>query len=429
MDYDVIIIGGGITGLSAAHTLTKQGIKILILEQEEELGGLAASYKFPDFSIEKYYHHTFAADNVLFELIKELELEKQLVVKTASVGQLIGKKIHRLNTPFDILRFGELGIMDKFRLGLTTLKAAHLKDYAALDKITAREWITRQTGKNVYNKFFAPLINGKFGASADRISAAWIASRIKLRSNRFIQGEKLYYLKDGFNELIDKLNKTIRAKGEIKSGLTVDEIIIDKNKITGVKAGGHIFNARAVISTLPPQTLLKLCRLPGKLADQLQKIAYQGCVCALIGLDRKLTDSYWINIGNAKLPFCLMVEHTNFYDRPEYNSKMIYLCSYIQDSNSPLWKKEAAEIIKIYMESLKEIFGIKDNHLQWWKLARTLSAGPVYTTGYLSLLPPYATGVNGLFIAGMMQSYPERSIDNSILQGKRCAQEALKQLT
>ena len=100
---------------------------------------------------------------------------------------------------------------------------------------------------------------GKFGDSADSISAAWLFSRIKFRSNRSLKGERLYYMKDGFDVLIHKLAHEIGSSGEIRTGLRAEQIVMDGNKVAGVKAGGQYFSSRTVISTLPPKTLLDIC--------------------------------------------------------------------------------------------------------------------------------------------------------------------------
>ena len=39
-EYDVIVAGGGIAGISAALASARQGAKTLLLERECELGGL-----------------------------------------------------------------------------------------------------------------------------------------------------------------------------------------------------------------------------------------------------------------------------------------------------------------------------------------------------------------------------------------------------
>src|SRR5262245_52493242 len=44
-EYDVIVIGSGLAGLTAANTLAKQGRSVLLLEQHYQLGGMATWFK------------------------------------------------------------------------------------------------------------------------------------------------------------------------------------------------------------------------------------------------------------------------------------------------------------------------------------------------------------------------------------------------
>ena len=56
--YDVVIIGAGFTGLTAAFCLSKKGYKVRVLESEDYAGGLAGTFKFSDdITLEKFYHH------------------------------------------------------------------------------------------------------------------------------------------------------------------------------------------------------------------------------------------------------------------------------------------------------------------------------------------------------------------------------------
>ena len=43
--YDVIVIGAGMGGLTAAALLAKKGLKTLLLEKEDQVGGYVVSFK------------------------------------------------------------------------------------------------------------------------------------------------------------------------------------------------------------------------------------------------------------------------------------------------------------------------------------------------------------------------------------------------
>lgn len=50
--YDVIIIGGGIAGLSCATVLQSEGVSFLVLEKEDNLGGRIRTYFDDNVTIE-----------------------------------------------------------------------------------------------------------------------------------------------------------------------------------------------------------------------------------------------------------------------------------------------------------------------------------------------------------------------------------------
>mgnify|MGYP006283442211 FL=1 len=56
MNYDVIIIGGGLGGLTAGAKLSKEGKKVLLLEQHDRPGGCATTFKRKDFVMEVGLH-------------------------------------------------------------------------------------------------------------------------------------------------------------------------------------------------------------------------------------------------------------------------------------------------------------------------------------------------------------------------------------
>lgn len=45
--YDVVVIGSGLGGLTAANILARNGLSVLLLEQHYKLGGLATWFKRP----------------------------------------------------------------------------------------------------------------------------------------------------------------------------------------------------------------------------------------------------------------------------------------------------------------------------------------------------------------------------------------------
>jgi protoporphyrinogen oxidase len=392
------IIGGGLTGLVAAHTLVRDN-EVDLYEKLPYLGGCLSSYNMENYWIERYYHHCFSGDITLFSLIRELNLTGKLEWMTGTTGYYARNTIFPLNTPAQILKYPELSIMDKARLAWLTLTAKKA-DLDTLDQIPADQYIIEHLGGNLYTSFFEPLLKSKFGDRRKEVSAAWLMSRIAIRSNRGVAGERLGYLNGGFHQIIDALESSVVSKGGT---------ILKQTPVSALTRSGEnwmINGTRydAVISTIPPQELSHM----GGLA--LPTIPYQGAACLTLAMDREVTNGiYWLNMKDSA-PYGAVVSHTNFIPSDRYGEHIVYLASYFSGAISP-------QLDERMMADFCTRFGVPRGDIHWHRMAVDPWAGPVYTTGYGSLIPAYEQ--NGLFMAGMFSktNYPERSMEGSVRAG------------
>lgn len=394
----ICVIGGGLTGLVAAHALAGEH-EVHLIEKMPYLGGCLSSYNVYDYWIERYYHHCFSGDNHLFALLRELGLSEHLEWRTGTSGYYSGGTIYPLSTPVEILRYPYLSLLDKARLAFLTLTAKNA-DLAHLDNVPAERYIIDHLGRNVYSSFFEPLLKSKFGDRRKEVSAAWLLSRIAIRSDRGVSGERLGYLNGGFHRIIDALEKTIEKKGgTIRTQCPVSSI----SRKEGIwRVNDSRFDA--VISTIPPQELEKAG------GPVMPPIPYQGAACITLAMDRDVTCGiYWLNMKDSA-PYGAVVSHTNFLPVERYGEHLVYLASYFSGT-------VPAHIDKTMIDDFCTRFSIPRNEIHWYRMAVDPWAGPVYTTGYKTLVPAYEN--HGLLMAGMfsMTNYPERSMEGSIRAG------------
>jgi protoporphyrinogen oxidase len=426
----IIIIGSGLAGLAAGYKLCKTD-EVIVFEKDKEIGGMAASYRQDcagkTYFIEKYYHHIFRSDSELLALIRELGLENEMLWLEGKNAYFVEGKNYPMNTPLEILRFKPLSFIDLAKLGLLVLRIKTINDTTSYDRIKAKAWILDTAGKSAYENFFAPLMKSKFGDNAENVSAAWLIGRVKIRSDRGKEGEKLGYMRGGFNSLIEALSREITAHGgKILTNKEVTEIVIKDNKVQGVIVDGEFEACDAVISTVEPKVLDKLTKGKlGDLHDTLKKINYQGTACALVGLNKPLMKdgNYWLNI-KADVPFGAVIEHTNFMPLEDYGEHLVYITSYFQNEKDRLWVEKEEEVLDSYLKGLEKMFpDFSRKNVRWTKLFRRIDTAPVYEQGYLEKVLPFAAGPSGLFLAGMFSStnYPERSMNGSVKAGFECA--------
>ncbi|MEN6442462.1 MAG: NAD(P)/FAD-dependent oxidoreductase [Methanoregula sp.] len=403
------IIGGGLTGLVAAHVLAQEH-EVHLSEKMPFLGGCLSSYHIDDYWIERYYHHCFSDDRHLFSLLKDLGLSDRLEWLASTTGNYSRDTIYPLNTPVQILRWPELSIIDKAKLAWLTLRAKKI-DLAPLDDITAETYIHEELGQNIYSSFFEPLLRSKFGKRRNEVSAAWLISRIAIRSNRGMAGERLGYMNGGFHQIIDQLEKSVQAHGGI---ISIQSPVTSLARTNGqwVMNGDAV---DAIISTIPPQELGAIAGIP------MPEIPYQGAACMTLGIARDVCEGvYWLNMKD-ECPYGAVVTHTNFVPRERYGEVIVYLASYFSGS-------VPARLDRKMIADFCSRFGILEKDIHWHRMAIDPWAGPVYTTGYRSIIPPFEK--QGIYLAGMFSSenYPERSMEGSIKAGFAVA-ECIKNRT
>ncbi len=74
--FDVVIIGGGLAGLTCGAKLSHDGMRVLLLEQQHVPGGCATTFRHKDFRIEVGLHEMdgFEGGNLKNKIFRELEI-------------------------------------------------------------------------------------------------------------------------------------------------------------------------------------------------------------------------------------------------------------------------------------------------------------------------------------------------------------------
>ncbi|MGO4779103.1 FAD-dependent oxidoreductase, partial [Lysobacter sp. 2RAB21] len=67
MQFDTAIVGGGFAGLAAAYELARNGKRVVVLERDDAVGGLAGGFDIGGHVLEKFYHHWFNNDRHILE--------------------------------------------------------------------------------------------------------------------------------------------------------------------------------------------------------------------------------------------------------------------------------------------------------------------------------------------------------------------------
>jgi protoporphyrinogen oxidase len=409
MEY--AILGGGALGLMTAYRLAQAGHLVMVFEQEQMAGGLAAGFRIGDIWLEKFYHHIFRSDTTAISVIEELGLGERLEWIHPRTVSLINGELHQLDSPLSLLRFQPWRVEERLRVG-AVLAFLKLAPPALLEGKTADAWLRRWMGQHPYQMLFEPLFTGKFGALYDQIALPWLWARIHDRT------AQLGYLRGGFQLIYERLVECIQQRrGKVLLGTPVEHVEQVDSRWR-VETSQGVWNFDRVVSTLPTRLTCRL--IPALPKDY--RVRYDwgqayGAHCLILALDRPLTDSYWINMCDPGYPFTGLFEHTNFRSPAEYgNRHLVYLGNY-RPMNDALFHKSKEEIMAEFLPSLKRLVPtFEPEWVQESWMFQAPYAQPIVTKEYREHIPPFQTPLAGLWVANMFQIYPHDRGQNYSLE-------------
>ncbi|WKY47078.1 FAD-dependent oxidoreductase [Eubacteriaceae bacterium ES3] len=85
MKYDVVVVGGGLAGLTSAAYLSKSGVKTLLIEKNNKTGGLVNSFWHQGFSFDAGIR-AFENSGILFPMLRSLNIDIEFVKNPISIG-------------------------------------------------------------------------------------------------------------------------------------------------------------------------------------------------------------------------------------------------------------------------------------------------------------------------------------------------------
>ncbi len=150
----------------------------------------------------------------------------------------------------------------------------------------------------------------------------------------------------------------------------------------------------------------------------------------ILETDRKLSDTYWLNIADPAVPFTGVIEHTNFVPPEQYGgSHITYLSKYIEVTD-PVWTMDDDDLFRSYIPALKRINPAFDpSWVITKRVFRERAAQPIVPLGYSALVPDMRTPIPNVYLANTTQIYPEdRGTNYSIAYGQDVAKLMLDDL-
>jgi phytoene dehydrogenase-like protein len=254
---EVVIVGAGLAGLSAAALLVKDGIRVVLIEEDEDVGGKLRSIEREGFCMDGGLHcFHYGDDGPIGELCRALSLDiSYLESRNASY-------ILRGNKMLAVPQKSDNG--DPDAPAFTTEEASRIHAwFERLMEADHEEWNKKSLAEFIKDKgleedetvgaYATAQCLTVLGRSREEVSAGLIAGHSRAVGH---PGFRVSVIQGGPAKLINALSERIsRDHARLVLGGRVLDVQIDGQQATRVTTGSEEFLPEAVIYTGPPQKL------------------------------------------------------------------------------------------------------------------------------------------------------------------------------
>ena len=447
--YDLVIIGAGPAGLTAAYELSDSEKKVIVLEKKPQVGGLAETKVFGSYRYDIGPHRFFTKNKEVYQLFLEMLGSDAVAVNRKTRILFKNSYFDYPLTPLNAL-FG-LGLGESIVIGFSYI-FARVKSYLKISKINNFEdWVVDRFGKKLFNNFFKNYTEKVWGIDCKDIGSDWAAQRIKglslstaIKFALFPNSkkrpktlvDKFYYPRLGAGMLWEKFEENIINKG----------IDVTKNKkVTAVKRSGDNFmityedtegnkttiESKNVFFSNPLLEFIAIydSEVPQSVIDSAKALNYRNHISVHITIDKKLFDDNWIYIHSPNLDMARIADFTNFSNDMSEAGTYPLTLEYFCFEDDDIWNKQNKDIIDFALNELRNIFDDEFNVIHS-EVSRNANAYPVIKTGYqehIDVIKDWLSGLPNITAIGRSGMFKYNNQDHAMATGLYAARTLMGQ--
>ncbi len=299
-NYDIVIIGSGLGGLTAATLLSRKGFKTLVVESRNRIGGRFSTFEYEGFKLPT--GAILIPDGWVIKLLEEMGININNLRPVTRVYYRINGKSYDIPPEIGVPK--ALDIIDKLEreeaekkgrpmkpVELSQIMRGYYKKMKGIKQdeiLTVRDWLLQYTENEKVHEAFDTLCTGLMMAHTWELPI----SKFFL----FQAMEKFFIAPNGNLSIAKELARVVEKNGSVWTNCPARKIIVKEGKATSViveKAGEQIeIKCKIVISNTGAKTTVALAGRENFDDEYLKvmriRLRPSPCLLALIASDKPL---------------------------------------------------------------------------------------------------------------------------------------------
>jgi protoporphyrinogen oxidase len=291
-----IVLGAGIAGIAASYELKENNIESIILEKNNNWGGLLDNFSIDGFRFDKFIHLSFAKDEYVNNIFFKTDFIKHTPL-SSNYYKGTWLKHPAQNNLYPLGKEEKDMILKDFRKR-KDLEVSKISNY--------EEWLRVQYGDYFSENFPMVYTEKYWTVKAKELETKWVGERMykptleeiesgcqtDLTPNTYYAKEMRYPKKGGYKSFLKPMVEGL----DIRTNSKVDNIDFSKNEIT--LSNGNLLKYDNLISSLPLPEICKLLKnIPEHVIEASKKLNFTSGYLVSLGFNKPdIADKLWFYI-------------------------------------------------------------------------------------------------------------------------------------